>query len=585
MFKYLFFLFCTHSVVGQPVVRLNHVGFLPPETKTAVVLSKVPLVASSFSVFDQQRNHEVFRGALERGPAGYGQFPYSYSANFSAIKNEGTYSIRVDSVFRSFRILENAYRTYLHYPMQYLWQQRCGSNPVFDTVCHQNDGIAVDGPDEGTRIDVTGGYHDASDYLRFLITTSYTAGSLLLAYKEFPKVWPDDVDSRGKKRKNGIPDILDEARWGIEWMMKLTPGKDKLYHQVADDRDHSFWDLPYRDDTDYGWGKGKERPVYFATGSPQGIFQYKNASTGVSNIAGRTAAVFALASVIWRESFSDTGFAGLLRRKAEDLYLLGTVTQGFSESVPCKAPYRFHEKTFYDDLEWAAVELFRATKSKRYLQAALRFAQLASDTSWANKDSTHHYEYFPYVNLAHYELFEFSDASTKRRLIDYYRSGLISVRRRAAGNAFAYGVPRIWVSNNLATGILTQAILLKKMTGSNEFDDVITQTRDWLFGRNPWGQSFVIGVPEEGPYPQDPHSVVGKELGLRLTGALVDGPVTGSIFGNLKGLRLLEPDEFGEFQSTEMVYHDDIGDYSTNEPTLDGTASLLFILGFFSAQR
>ncbi|MEO6916467.1 MAG: polysaccharide deacetylase family protein, partial [Chitinophagaceae bacterium] len=61
-------------------------------------------------------------------------------------------------------------------------------------------------------------------------------------------------------------------------------------------------------------------------------------------------------------------------------------------------------------------------------------------------------------------------------------------------------------------------------------------------------------------------------------GALVDGPVYGSIFRSLRGLQLLHADQYAEFQSDFVVYHDDAGDYSTNEPTMDGTASLIYLL-------
>jgi endoglucanase len=59
---------------------------------------------------------------------------------------------------------------------------------------------------------------------------------------------------------------------------------------------------------------------------------------------------------------------------------------------------------------------------------------------------------------------------------------------------------------------------------------------------------------------------------------LVDGPVYGSIYNNLIGITLYQPDEYGEFQSNLAVYHDDYGDYSTNEPTMDGTATLIYLL-------
>ncbi len=63
-----------------------------------------------------------------------------------------------------------------------------------------------------------------------------------------------------------------------------------------------------------------------------------------------------------------------------------------------------------------------------------------------------------------------------------------------------------------------------------------------------------------------------------MDGGLVDGPVYGSIYKNLRGLKLLHPDAYAEFQSAYVVYHDDAGDYSTNEPTMDGTASLIYLM-------
>jgi len=64
----------------------------------------------------------------------------------------------------------------------------------------------------------------------------------------------------------------------------------------------------------------------------------------------------------------------------------------------------------------------------------------------------------------------------------------------------------------------------------------------------------------------------------------VDGPVYGSIYGKLIGITLYQPDEYAAFQSPLVVYHDDYGDYSTNEPTMDGTASLIYLLAAKEAE-
>ena len=576
-------LFGAQLLFCQPVLRLNQLGFRPDDRKSAVFLSEAPVSDIRFRVVNASTEAAGLQSESVPIKAVTGAFLHCRELDFSALRTPGRYVVEMADVKSdTFTVANDVYRKVLSYPLQYLLEQRCGSNPAFGKPCHQHDGIVVDGPHNGKRIDAVGGYHDASDYLRFLITTSYVAGNLLVTYKEFPALWDDRLELNGTANPNGVPDILDEARWGIEWMLKLNPSEGELYHQVADDRDHAFWDLPFRDSTDYGWGRGDARPVYEATGSPQGLFEHKNASTGIANIAGRTSAVFALASFLWREKLGDTEFSALLGRKAKELYNAGKRSYGCSESVPCKAPYRYHEKTFYDDLEWAAAELYRLTGERSYLDEAIAFSLLAADTSWMEKDTTLHYEYFPYVNLGHYELFEFVGEPTRQRLASYYQNGLRSVRRRGLMNPFGYGIPFIWCSNNLAAACVTQALLYRRMTGSDEFDDVLFSARDWLFGRNPWGRSFVIGMPENGKFPADPHSVVGKELGIRLTGALVDGPVYASIFSTLRGLRLARPDELARFQSNFVVYHDDIGDYSTNEPTLDGTEALLFILASFS---
>ena len=66
-------------------------------------------------------------------------------------------------------------------------------------------------------------------------------------------------------------------------------------------------------------------------------------------------------------------------------------------------------------------------------------------------------------------------------------------------------------------------------------------------------------------------------LKKQVIGGLVDGPILAETYKNLRGLRLNETDEFAEFQPRDIVYHDDVGDYSTNEPTMDGTASAILM--------
>lgn len=96
--------------------------------------------------------------------------------------------------------------------------------------------------------------------------------------------------------------------------------------------------------------------------------------------------------------------------------------------------------------------------------------------------------------------------------------------------------------------------------------------------RNPWGTSLFTGIPASGETPLDVHIPPRALLGETPAGGLIDGPIFASIHRYLKGLVLTETDEFAEFQNDFVVYHDDIGDYATNEPTMDGTADAIFMI-------
>jgi hypothetical protein len=115
------------------------------------------------------------------------------------------------------------------------------------------------------------------------------------------------------------------------------------------------------------------------------------------------------------------------------------------------------------------------------------------------------------------------------------------------------------------------------MTGDKRYRTFAANHRDWLMGRNPWGFSMFTEIPEGGKCPRDVHLFGIAVLKRPVRGGLVDGPVARSIFGSLKGVTISEPDPLAAFQDERAVYHDDIHDYSTNEPTMDGTASAILM--------
>ncbi len=561
-----------------PFIRASQVGYRPRDTKLALAFSKAPL-PSAFAVVAADTGKPLFEGkATPVSGVRWGQFENHVELDFSPLKTPGQYVLRLGET-RSlpFTIGGEAYGALPDQLLEFMRQQRCGYNPWLDAVCHPFDGRTAYGPlTNATYLDARGGWHDAADLLKYLLTSGNATAQMLLAYELAGdrKQFADKVNALGQPYPNSLPDVLDEARWGLEWMLKLHPAPDQLYHQVADDRDHTGRRLPQNEIADYGWGKGGPRVVYFANGQPQGLRQYQSASTGVANLAGRYAAAMALACQIWKDDPRQRPFAERCLQAGREVYELGRAREGVQQGNSYSAPYRYEETTWADDMEWGAAELFRATREHRYLDEAKRYAKLAATESWMGKEQTGHYQYYPFMNAGHFRLYDLVDRQSKKALADYYREGIERCVRAGEKNPYRIGVPFIWCSDNLAVALATQCLFYERMTGDRSYRAFAACQRDWLLGRNPWGYTMFTEIGSL--YPKDPHLMTMQLTKRPIRGGLVDGPVYERIFKSLKGVAITEPDPLAAFQGP-AVYHDDVQDYSSNEPTMDGTASAILL--------
>lgn len=580
------------NVENQSFIRINQIGYNLTATKIAVALSIAPL-PKTFAVVDAATHQAVLTGETRPIAGAWGQFNYHAELDFSALKNPGRYVIQLGTVQSPpFTIATNIYADLPDQLLEFMRQQRCGYNPWFDVVCHPFDGRTAYGPLlAGTYLNASGGWHDAGDMLKYLLTSSNATAQMLLTYQLQKErvsggrvTFKDQFNELGQPGANGIPDILDEARWGLDWMLKLHPAADKLYHQVADDRDHSGWRLPQNETANYGWGAGGYRVVYFAGGKPQGLRQYKSDSTGIANLAGRYAAAMALGYQIWKNDARLQGYAKKLLQAGMEVYALGKAKEGVQQGNSYGAPYRYEETTWADDMEWGAAELWRATREPHYLKDAKRYAQLAADGSWMGQEQTKHYQYYPFMNIGHFRLYNQVDRIFRETLADYYRKGIERCVEAAKQNPYQLGVPFIWCSNNLVVALATQCLIYEQMTGDTRYRVFASKQRDWLLGRNPWGVSMFTEIPANGSYPKDVHLAANILLKRRVLGGLIDGPVYRKIFQSLRGVSITEPDPFAAFQDERAVYHDDNKDYSTNEPTMDGTASAILLWAIWASR-
>lgn len=570
----------------EAAIRVNLLGYHPDLPKAAVLcITAGGDLPDAYSVVDAATGDAALGPVAIQPAREFGPCAASARLAFDALRTPGRYRVVAgETESPEFIIGADVYRAVPDSLLYYLRQQRSGFNPLFaDSVHHRTDAILVDHAREGEFIPVAGGWADAADYLQYATTSATTTFHLLKAWREAPEVFDDRFDADGLPGRNGVPDVLDEARHGLAWLLRMYPEDDLLLNQIGDDRDHAFLDLPTTDSSDYGWGRGGFRPVYPCTGAPQGLLGNRNRSDGKASAAGKFASAFALGALIFADR--DPQWADTLAARAVAVYELGRQHPGVCQTAPARAPYFYEEANWVDDMALAAAMLYTLTREVVYFDHAREYIAAEPVTPWMGADTARHYEWFPWHNHAHHELWRATaDPAVRYGLAAHYRAGLDAVSLRG-DNAFLAGIPFIWCSNDLMVALATQALHWTRMTGESDYRAHAQAAFDWIFGANPWGKAFVVGLPDGPDSPQDPHSVVARELGVwTQTGGLVDGPVYHSIFENLQYVTLTDDDRYAAWNTGHIVYHDDWGDYSTNEPILDGTAALVYLAAIMATE-
>ena len=572
----LLLVFC--QVKAGQWIRVNQLGYLPDARKVAVFMSEEPMSVDRFELKDAFTHATVLTFNSVKSAGKYGRMSSNYRLNFTTFEGVGSFYLAAGKAISPvFRINAHVYDGTADFLLTYMRQQRCEFNPWLKDSCHLHDGYIVYHPTRsGEHVDVTGGWHDATDYLQYTATSSNAIYQMMLAYQQNPQSFGDAFKANGMPGANGIPDIVDEIKWGLDWLNRMNPEKGMMFNQIADDRDHAGFRLPTRDSVDYGWGKGTGRPVYFCTGEQQGLLRHKNRATGIASTAGKFASCFALGSKVLADFYPD--FARQIGEKAADAFEHGVQHPGACQTAPGTAPYFYEEDNWTDDMQLAAAELYRKTGDEKYMKQAVNYGRMEPVTPWMGADSARHYQWYPFINVGHYLLSNSPDKRVGDEFKRNLRTGIERVFEKAQTNPFLNGIPYIWCSNNLVSALVTQCRLYRESTDDVRYEEMEAALRDWLFGCNPWGTSMIVGLPSWGDTPEYPHSsYVTAGIG-NTPGGLVDGPVYGAIFNGLLGVKITEPDVYAPFQSDLVVYHDDVSDYSTNEPTMDGTASLTYYL-------
>lgn len=538
LFSTILLLSNCNSLIYNPndiYININQIGFTPRDFKSAVVISKNPLFNKTFYIKDLNNNIIIEKPILD-SLISPDRALYSYNIEFSELSKNGSYYIEVDGKKSNiYSISPNIYNQVVDSLMLFLQVQRCGpTNPLLHPACHLSDATHVANEINKQQIDATGGWHDAADYIKFFSTTAYTTYMLLFSY-EF-----DPIKFGFDNNKNNVPDILEEAKVGIDWLLRCSSNNKNFITQVQDNRDHYGWRLPQNDSLQF------DRPAYIDISK---------------NLIGLYSGTLSLASRIWKNKFYEDEFASKLLEKAQLYYSLKNESKNLDKNI--SGVYQDH--SHWSKLELGAIELYNTTRNKEYLSDAIKYADSAKSDFW--------WSYGDLNSLAHFKL-----AKHVPRFTEYIYQNLLHFNLNTIKSQYGEALNYTWGTTNYLLGISLQEILYYSLTSDNSFDTLSIYQRDYVLGRNKYGLSFIYGVGKK--FPKYLHSQIAYFSNGYIPGAVSAGPAPDSLLKKYKIDRTNNNYEL--FNTDSIKYFDDYADYITNEPTIITNATAIFVYGYYS---
>jgi endoglucanase len=441
----------------------------------------------------------------------------------------------------------------------------------------------------GLRINATGGWFDAGDYLHFTETTSYTVAMMLQAIQDFPA----QVGSHAKTSFSG------EAMFGLNFLRKMWNERTRtLYLQVGTGEanstyfaDHDIWRLPQADDHYQG-----KNPRYQYIRHPPVFLAGKPGSLISPNLAGKLAADFALCYRVFLST--RPSFAASCLRSAETIYSMASLHwKGQLETV---LPEDFYPETsWHDDMMLGGTELALALHDARhlpaglpvrsaatYLRAAAHWASVLTSGKNPSYDTLNLYDV---SGLADYELYRTLGvmptsglAVTKAKLLANLAAQLRSAAVIGAGEPFGYGFAwNQWDTTTHGLGLSVMADEYDALAGRPTYAGWGQRQLDDLLGANAWGIALIVGDGTAFPdcMQHQVANIAGSDNGAPpiLAGAVVEGPNSFSATGWVPNMRSCRTNATGNvpyrtYDGHGAVFADNVQSYDTVEPAIDLTA-------------
>lgn len=528
-------------------ISVNQVGYITSLPKTASVCSRT----KTFSIVDVNTDEVVFSGTLSRPVSDKASGDRVMTADFSEFRDVGKYCIKVGkTVSPAFEISDIPYLNLLDDIRKTMYFARCGGqlHPIRAgkfrrKACHTENVPLFD--DNTTLLDVTGGWHDAGDYSRSVISTCLSIAYMLYSYTLFPNIFKDarGVTDTGR----ACPLIIEECLHGLEWLLKMQDKDGGVYHRVSS---RIFADVvPPCDDR-------------------KQLFVFRKTASATINFAATTALAVRILEplglrIIKRLHPAATAAWAWVLNNLDD--------KPFKNPKSVSAP-EYSDADFRDDKFWAVSELYQLTGEEGFLDDIENFCGEINTGGFS-------------VN-SHAGFGTLACLFPKRPVTEEIRKTLRDMIVFAAEKVCAvtdhsgYGVS---LTENDYSGMSNLTVLSNAATliaadlaaGNPRFLGNVQKQVNYILGNNPLGQCYISGHGEKSirfPHYRPTLHLVDEET---IPGLVVCGPDKDR---NDEHSRWLLP-----YGTPPAKCHSDTGhSYSTNEPSIMLSCSAMFAIGYLA---
>ncbi|MCH2109586.1 MAG: glycoside hydrolase family 9 protein [Polyangiaceae bacterium] len=482
-------------------IRLNSVGYLPSRQKQASWIGS----ESQFQIRSADDDRVIFEGRAESRSSEQTGEPQVWVGDFTELREEGGYYVQAGEL-RSpeFPIGANETETALSVTMLGIYGQRCGSavdithndQRFRHAACHLEDASLEYSETEetGTKND-HGGWHDAGDYGKYAVNGAFAVAVLLKAYEHHPE-YVERLTLEIPERDNQVPDLLDEARIELEWLLKVQYENGSVAHKVTALGFSPDNTVPSKDTS----------PRFFSPAS--------------STATADTVATFALASRL---------FQGIDQDFADEL--LNAALKGSAWLAANPDPLTFTNGVFNtgaygdsndgDERLWALAELWETTGDAAYLDGL--------ESGIASTDVAPNFDWASVANLALATYLESAQDGRNQELVEEVKNKFLAqaefIVEESKSDAYGHGLRMYYWGIN---GIIARASFVlgvaHRQFPDQRYLDAASEQLAHLFGRNTFGRSYLTGVgvrPAEAPHHRPS---VGDSIGTPWPGLLVGGP-------------------------------------------------------------